>query len=213
MNNLIKILNLKSLILNHEGGFTLLEALVAITIFSVMGVITVDLLSRTFQGGNKAQLISKIKQNGQSAMNTIDDDIRTANSVKCIEDFPKVSPDTGGTLVISKSGQYIRFRIYPNPNAQVSLGNGYITKEVLNPADFIDPGPCDSTTGSVRTYLTDTNKITGVSVKDGKFTWVLKDAKRDLVKVGFSLEAGVDALKSLDSQLDPVTFSTTIVLR
>ncbi len=86
-----------------DHGFSLVEALVVAGVIAVLGLVLVQLLTRILKGGNKTQVISLIKQNGQVALNTIDTTVRQSDNVIC--------PDkntSGNILVILKNGSFTR---------------------------------------------------------------------------------------------------------
>jgi prepilin-type N-terminal cleavage/methylation domain-containing protein len=112
---------MKALKINIKG-FTLIEAIIAIAILGVIGFTLSELLVKGFKGSNKAELIGNIKQNGQVAMNIIDQTIRKADSVVCLS-----SPTPAKTIVIlDKNNRYIRFNIVPGDGLN---NNGYITAD------------------------------------------------------------------------------------
>src|SRR5258708_6610428 len=95
--------------MKKQKGFTLVEALVSITIIGVLGFLLSDLLNRGFQGGNKTQVTQTIKQNGQSSLNLIIQTLRGADAIVCIGDYPVGTPGSNTTLTMVKNGVYTRF--------------------------------------------------------------------------------------------------------
>lgn len=204
-----------------KQGFTLIEVMVAIAVIGVIGFIMADLISRTFKGGTKTVLIATLKQNGQSALNVIDQEIRNAEAVVCIGSF---TPNLQSSLTLIRRGQYIRFTIYYN---LAPAQNGYIAQEtltVLNPAlDNIEQQAyCDSEfvvdqfADGVDLKLTNTNPVTGVSVTSGSFEFATPPQAgiKDAVSVQFRLGPGVQAGSGFESQVgSDVEFKTTIQLR
>lgn len=197
-------------------GFTLLESLIAIAIFAVIGLIAVDLVNRTLQGNNKAQLISKIKQNGQSALNIMDEAIRSADSIDCVGQYT-TDPSSLTTITVSKNSQHTRFRFITNPSV-----NGSITQEFLNIQDqtLLNSKKDDLCTLpfevmlftiSSTSNLTDTDTTTGVSLKSGSFT--RNQGYKDYVSVMFNLGPAINAPQSSDNQIGNILFQTTVSLR
>lgn len=153
---------------NNNNGFTLIEALVSIVIIGVIGTVTVGILSQTFQTNTKTQLLSTIKQNGQSALNFIDQVIRTADTVICV--------GNSGSVVTAG-----------NPDSETSPGDTIVTKDSINtftririksdsqgaPNNFIavdTPIPPDPSTpytlcGNATSMLTTTTLIDTTSMK------------------------------------------------
>ncbi len=192
-------------------GYTLIEALIGVTLFAALGILAVDILNRSLQGSNKAEIMSRIKQNGQSAMNTVDDNVRNADSVVCVGDFPDVNY-SNTTLVVSKNGQFTRFRVYIEQ--ALSNKNGYIAKDNPVPETGDANKLCDA--DNLQTspaVLTDTNLTSGVSIKGGQFILGSKPGFKDLVNIQFQLGPPVNSSKTPDSQIVSVPFSTSIAIR
>ncbi len=64
-------------------GFTLAEILVVIGVMSIAGLMIALVFQRTISGGNKAQILSYTKQNGQTALEIIDKTIRDSDNIFC----------------------------------------------------------------------------------------------------------------------------------
>lgn len=193
-----------------KKGFTIIEALVAVTVLGILGVIAIDLLFKTFQANNKAQLISKIKQNGQISLATMEEYFRSANAVACIDDYEvDADPSTFDTIVVVKDGNYTRVRFYEervSPSA-----NGYIaTDTAFSSGD--DAILCMEGQISPQ-ILTDQNTTNGVSLKYGNFAKDSSGGAKDLVIVQFKLGSPINAPFGFDTQIAPVDFKTKIQLR
>lgn len=201
-----------------KKGFTLVEVLVVIAIVSIMGVLLTEIFFRSLRGGNKANLISSLKQNGQSVLDTMDKSIRNSDLVVC----PQISGNskvTADTLVILDDGIYTRYKFIkakenPKANGKIERDNpklleGEPLKDFLN----IICSPTDLLENPVS--LTDTNAQTGISINydKSKFTREKKSGFKDIVTIEFVVEAGVEVPKAISQQVDPVLFNTTIELR
>mgnify|MGYP001565296663 CR=1 FL=1 len=209
-----------------KKGFTLVEILVVIAVLSVVGVIITTIFIRNLRGSNKAQIISSIKQNGQIVLENMDKTVRNADNLVCISSN---ADNTVYTMIVEKSGLYIRYRIAPLQNStmpDICLVNGCIAYD--NPTKQTDPATVKEETGPVfidrvcvvnalmkqATVLTDTNAQTGVQVKSGSFTEPDKKAGfKRIVKINLVLGPGVQAPPAVAGQIDPVTFETTVQLR
>lgn len=201
-------------------GFTLAEILIVMAIVAIVGTILVTIFTNTLRGSNKAQALAVIKQNGQAVLENMDKTIRNSDNVVC----PTLTSPTGKTLVIVKNGVYTRYRfISPtssdngriqqdNPVKQDVVGTSPLRKETDN--EFIDR-VCDMTismTGA--STLSDTNQQSGVSVLSGAlFTRNWESGFKDSVTISFILESGIGIGAAVSSQIEPVTFQTTIQLR
>lgn len=202
------IKNLTNLKYHYQAGFTIVEALVAIAIIGVIGFILSDLLSRTFKGGNKSQLIGSIKQNGQSVLNNIDLTVRNSDSVVCAQSA------TYSTLVLNKQGKYVRYRFYP----PTSSANGYIGQDSptwdnpIEASSLCDDSQLQRSTDII--YLTDRNLYSGVSVEATQFIRITNPGVKDSINIKISIAPGIKAKETFDSSvLEPIKFDTTVVLR
>ncbi len=203
-----------------ERGFTLIEMLVVMAITAVTGVILVMIFTNTLRGSNKSQILSAIKQNGQSVLENMDKTIRNADNVVC--------PSTNiqyKSLVVVKNGVYTRYR-FTDPSLS-SIANGLIYQD--SPAKqlvagvFPDREETDSEFVSrvcpltdplsAPTILTDTNIQSGVSVVNGLFARNRSAGFMDQVTIQFDITTGVGVSQSVAGQIDPVRFQTTIQLR
>lgn len=202
-----------------KKGFTLVEMLVVIAILSVVGVLILTIFTRTLRGTNKSQIISAIKQNGQSVLEILDKSIRGADHLVCVSSEPN-----DDTIVLEKEGTYTRFRfVLPQSIVaapQSCLVNGCIISDnpvpesdESDPRLFINSVCASSDPMDKSAVLSDTNSQTGVKVISGSFKQDSEAGFKDIVTIKFVLGPGVDAPKAVAGQIDPVTFQTTIQLR
>lgn len=211
-------LHLRGVRLN--SGFTLVEIIVVMAIMAIVGTILVVIFTNTLRGSNKAQILASIKQNGQAVLENMDKTIRGANNVICKND------DDGNILVVKSGDIYTRYK-FVSSTASV---NGLIQQD--NPVKQNVEGSfpprqesdtefksrvCGLTdTMGITTGLTistDTNPQSGVSVENGVFLRNESAGFKDQVTVKFDLKPGVQASSVISSQIDPVTFQTTVQLR
>lgn len=207
-------------------GFTLVEVLVAISLLSIFGVLIVTIFTRTLKGGNKTQIITTIKQNGQSVLEVMDKTIRNADNLVCptiTDACNSTTPSSCKNLVIKSNGIYTRYR-FIDPTSSPPV-NGSILKD--NPVKGVDPStgreyadpafinkicnqsdPLDNPI-----ILTDNNTQTGVSVISGSFKNYPLSGYKDQVTIMFDLKPGVGVGQAVAGQIDTVNFQTTIQLR
>lgn len=210
-----KIFKHKVFINGH--GFTLVEIVVVMGVLAVLGTIITIIFSRSLRGSNKAQILSAIKQNGQSVLEILDKNIRGADNVVCP---PPSSSST--TLVYETQGSYTRYRFIA-PTTTSPLKNGKIIQD--NPTPTEEESQQDPSVFLGRicnindiieenqiTEITDTNPLSGVSVA-GHFERDSKEGFMDIVTVDFTVSPGVSASPGLGGDIDPVPFVTTITLR
>lgn len=181
----------------NKKGVTLLETLIAVSVMAIIGIVIMELLRITFQSNSKTQLINSIKQNGQSAISSIEDSMRFADRVAC------VSPDSS-TIVVVKDNKYTRIKIYPE-----STTNGYIARDFPLPPFVSETAPCDEEV--TKEFLT--NKDSGVSIFTGNFIVDTGTSGGTIVTIRFDAKAAKGAPSTFESQIDPVPFQTSIQLR
>lgn len=226
MNKLLKFKDKTS----RQKGFTLFEILVVIAVLSIIGTIVLVIFSRVLKGNNKSQILSSIKQNGQAVLENMDHSIRDGGHLACLS--------SSKVIVVEKEGLYTRYKIIlerkandpinecmTTPADTTKPSNGCIVSDnpvfdvsVLKPADFLNK-VCNVDDPVNGTILTDTNPQSGVSVVSvptagsNSFTVNKSDGFADVVSVSFTLGPGVSAGNSVSSQINNITFNTTIQLR
>lgn len=204
----------RSVTFYSDNGFTLVEALISISILGVVGLIAMNILTRTFQGGTKSTLIGDVKQNGEIALNIIDKTIRASDAVICSS-----TTATDSTLALyTKANEYIRFKIAFQPGNKSS--NGYIQEDmpVVTNSALATQDLCDFTkfAENQKYYLTDVNTISGVSVTTGSFTVNKNPGFKDFVNISFDIAPPVATGLTFDQILgggNIVQFKTTVEIR
>ena len=71
-------------IFGSNQGFTLVEMLIVLAIFGVLGVMASSSLFSIFQGASKTEILKEVKQNGDYALSLMEQKIRNAGSVTYI---------------------------------------------------------------------------------------------------------------------------------
>ena len=75
----------------HQEGISLLEILVVVTIFAVLGIITTRAVLLTIQGSKKSESLVKVRENLDYSMGVVERNLRNANSVtECPLTDPKI---------------------------------------------------------------------------------------------------------------------------
>lgn len=205
-----------------KTGFTLIEMLVVIALLSIVGVMILTIFSRTLKGSNKSQIISLLKENGQSVLENMDKTIRNADSVFCADNNTGTSFPPA--IVVNTGSTYTRYKFIPPPVDNTK--NGYVQQEVFTSVPTPAPTPdtfCKDYTDSTVTpvILTDNNSQTGVSViavnsdltENPVFTRNSSPGFADQVTISFQIKPGIGTPASLTGQIDPATFQTTVELR
>lgn len=196
-----------------KNGFTLVEIIVVMAITAMVGTILVIIFINTLRGSNKAQILSVIKQNGQIVLENMDKTIRNADDVVC-------RSTDGNTLVVVNNGIYTRFRLVP----PTLTANGSIQQDFpVQPSEkYMEVFLRDICYGTdpliAAQYLTHSSLQTGVSVRNVSlseplFTRNQQDGLKDSITISFLLAPAIGSPTVVVSQIDPVSFQTTIGLR
>lgn len=192
--------------MKNLGGFSLIEIVVAISIIGVVGFILANIISRSFRVSDKGQELSNFKQNGQTALASVENSLRDAQDIVCIS-------STGSVIALqTKSGSYLRFRL----TNKTSLKNSAIRKDQPtlsqitssppNTNDFCDPNKVAPSPND--TFVTDPDPTSGVTVEDLIFTSSSNSGLADSVSVSFNLTTPQAKVSSIRE-----SFQTTIQLR
>jgi len=200
-----------------RNGFTLVEIIVVLAIMAILGLVLTQIFYSTLRGGSKAQVLSVVKQNGQSAVEAMDKTIRSADKVVnlCPSPFGAhgASVETGldcttncGAIVILKNKVYTRFLYVPADSSDTN--NGYIVMDTLT-----SPPEClNSTFGSNLSVLTDKDSKTGVSIESGIFSLNRLAGTEDVVTISFSVKPG-SGIQSAYPDIVGTPFKTAVKLR
>lgn len=196
-----------------QNGFTLVEVLVAMFIIGTIGVIMADILAKSFRNSADIQLTSKLKQNGQTALNIIDQTIRGSDNIVCIGNYPPVTPPTPAAtnkvILVKKDNLFDRFVLV----IPTSTKNGYIIQDSPVIADSTNQSlltdACNpSTTTGIP--LTNTDPVNGVSLVEGSFLTQGKNAVTIQFKLGPAIRSGISSTDRGSSTAD---FQTTVQVR
>ncbi|HLC88373.1 MAG TPA: prepilin-type N-terminal cleavage/methylation domain-containing protein [Patescibacteria group bacterium] len=196
----------------RSKGFSIVEVIITITIISVIGVFTSNLLTRTYRSSSDTELLSKLKQNGEVASNNIGEAIRMADSVVC---YGQNGLRNDRIVIRTIEGKYWLFRfVDPEPpTGSPVTKNGYILKqENLNPRDFADfciINPPNFSEDIIITDFDNSSVTTGVSISQGNFVKSAGPAGKDTVTIKFDVgQAGLQP-----GSQGTVTVQTTVQVR
>lgn len=213
-----------------ESGFTLVELVVIIGLFAILGLIFTATLMQTLRGQNKSRVLNQVKQNGQVVLDRLSNEIHQAEKIVCVG---KNSANTGSffddTLVVYKGGTYTRFRFFPPVG---DTANGYIAREDFTSEDvladlnrqddiFDDPILCIqdlkySVEGFVK--ITDQDPVRGVSIKyfdnnSPVFSRSKMAGFADVITVKFMIASAVSAGVTYENLVDGIPFSTAVQIK
>ncbi len=205
--------------MKKSTGFSLIEVLVTVTILTIIGVAISTIVTRSFQGNSKTELIGNVKQNGQAALAIMEKDIRESDTVVC----PISGTSNLITVLTKNQGIYIRFTMVPEANNT----NGAIYKDTFT-FQFLPASPdklCDLNVFALnnqgtQTALIDFNSKSGISLKNvsgNGFTVVKNAGFKDTVKVQFDLGPSTTNPANFEDSLgganNSIPFQTTIQVR
>lgn len=210
-----------------KSGFTLPEMLVVIGVLSVAGFLVLNIFTNALRGSNKSQILSSIKKNGQTVLETLDKDIRNSDNLVCIS-----SPSSLG-FVIFKDGTYIRYRFIqeaPSVNGQIQKDNpkkktvsGSNPQREETDTEFILRVCPETSPMSAPDILTDTDLQTGASISclgqpanctlNPIFKKDISPGFKAQITIKFLVKPPISAPSSVSGQIDPVEFATTVGLR
>lgn len=205
--------------MNIRNGFSLVEVMVTITILTLLGVAVTTIITRSFQGNTKTELIGNVKNHGQAALAVIERDIRQADTVVC----PSAGTSNVLTILTKTEGKYIRFSMVPESGSV----NGGISKEELTFQVLPNPSSnlCVMATyplnfQGTQTALTDSTSAAAVSLKDisgNGFEVVKSPGFKDTVKVKFDIGpkvgSGVRFEENIGASNNSFSFLTTVQTR
>lgn len=89
-------------------GFTLIEVLVSMGILSLVIVAATGLFFFAIRGGKKTDIVTKIKQNGDYALNLMKTKIRNAKAVSCQGAKITVANPEGNQTIFDLTGGRLR---------------------------------------------------------------------------------------------------------
>lgn len=203
-------------------GFSLIEVVVAISVMGILGIILASIMSRSFRAGDKTKLLSQVKQNGQLALNIMDDEIKSSEAVVCLGKTFAGNPNFDVMTLQKKDGSLARFRFVQNTQSQnSSIKQDFPTLSQLSSSVSITPintnDLCDlvKVTPMNDSYLTNANQTLGVSVADLNFILNSNVGSKDSVTLSFDLKTAARAPGDFANQLGlgRESFQTTVQLR
>ncbi len=171
----------------NQFGFSIIEVILAIGILAVIGVITSNLLTRTYRTSSDAELISKLKQNGAVASDGLSEAIRMADAVVC---YGANGAINNRIIIRTLQGKYWQFRfVDPVISGGKVTQNGYIAKqENLVPLQGDLSAFCQMVpTPAQEIVITDRNIDTGVNITNGDFKKISGSVGKDTVTIKFDV--------------------------
>lgn len=110
-------------------GFTLVEMIVSLALFSVVAVIAIGALLKVIDANNKAQSIQSSVTNLNFALESMSRDLRTGTSIQCLSSVPTSDTLSGNTsaCAIGSSKVIAFYSARTNTNDNPACDHGLIT--------------------------------------------------------------------------------------
>lgn len=198
-------------------GFSLIEAVVAISALGILGIFLTNSLISNLRDQARVRISNQIKQNGQLVLDTLGRQIREADGIVFCDP---------GMIIVDKGGFLTRYRYIPplpNSNGHIAYDNPPNAKSVGNQ---VSDDPCTNTIFGLEslTYLTDIDRTKGVSIDTdidcdnviipcGIFIKSAKPGFQDALTIKFKVKAPIDSSAALENLMEPVHFATTVQIR
>lgn len=194
-----------------RNGFTLIEILVVLGVMTIVGALLVETFIRSLFGGNKAEVINQIKQNGQTILETMDKTIRSSDNVICPPVIPPSTQASSAVLAMVREGVYTRYRFV---NDQLLEDHPVLGTDIKQSQFLLDICTNVGYVGATASNITNTNLVTILNPTSGQiFTRGKSAGFKDVVTINFLIKAGTSIPRNVADQIDPVPFTTTIQLR
>lgn len=121
-----------------SSGISLIEILVVVTIFAVLGILVTRSVILTLQGSQKSTSLVTVRENLDHSMSIIERQIRNANAVDCVN-------STGTNLIYTD--QYGKQSSFSCNGSSIASGSATLTSDTVSAqCSFSCVVPADSTT-------------------------------------------------------------------
>lgn len=177
-----------------QNGFTLVEMLVVILVFTTISAIVIAILTTTFQGNNKTNALNLIQQNGNYAMTQVVKSIRNASTL--------IAPYPCGTVSSPTATSSVSLR-FPDGSTSTFSCNDSLGHTTLasNGAALIDTS---SVTVSSCSFTCGQATINGT----------VSPSSNPIIGVTFSLQSkNSNGFADLQASASAIQFQTSVVLR
>lgn len=105
-----------------QAGISLIEILVVVTIFAILGILVTRSVILTLQGSQKSVGLVSVRENLDYSMSIIERQIRNADAVDCVN-------STGTNLIYTD--QYGRSSTFSCNGSTVASGSGILTNDAV----------------------------------------------------------------------------------
>lgn len=195
------------------SGFSLIEVVITLSVLAVVGYFISSILSVGFRENNKSSLIVNAKQNGEVALNFLDQTIRNSEKVICPAQST-ISPINRITIQ-TKKGKIIRFKQVSPVNANSFIQEDFPALPSGSDISLICT-KLDSVPNASPISVTDQNPSSGVTVSNLNFSVVKTSGYNDIVTIAFDMSPAIstpESLKYIVGSAGTIHFSTLVELR
>jgi prepilin-type N-terminal cleavage/methylation domain-containing protein len=106
------------------AGFTLIEMLMVLFIFAIVGVLVTQSLVLSLRGSKKSESLGVVRENVDYAMNVMERRLRSADSLDCSVPNVLTFTDSDGTFTFSCSGGAILIDVDRLTSDEISIDCG-----------------------------------------------------------------------------------------
>lgn len=187
-----------------KRGFTLVELLVVLGLLSVTVGSALLFLTSVLRGSNQSSVISEVKQNGQSVLDSLDRQIRDASDARQMQGSELPQGAVNGAVLTLPSAR----TLYAACFATSPAANGWIGLANLQTGASPSLSDYKSLTNNV-------NLIDGVDISTCNFSVIptsTGSSSPAIVSLSFTINQGISAPSRRDF-LSNAQFQTTISLR
>lgn len=110
----------------RTGGFSLIEMLVVITVFSILAILATQSLATSLRGTRKSESIGHIRENIEYAMTIMERSLRTASELDC------TAPSANEIVYKTPTNIEASFECVGN---NIASSSGGITRLLINDSD------------------------------------------------------------------------------
>lgn len=187
-----------------KRGFTLVELLVGLGLLALTTGSALLFLTSVFRGSNQAAVITEVKQNGQSVLDSLERQIRDASDARQMQGSELPLGGVNGAVLTLSSARTLYavcFATTPAANGWIGLANMQ-TGAVPSLSDY-------------KSLTNNSNLIEGVDISVCSFSVVMASTGSSspaIVSLNFIINQGISAPSRRDF-LSNAQFQTTISLR
>lgn len=187
-----------------KKGFSLVELLVVLGLLSVTVGSALLFLTSVLRGSNQSAVISEVKQNGQSVLDSLDRQIRDASDARQMQGAELPQGAVNGAVLTLPGAR----TLYTACFATTQAANGWIGLANLQTGAAV-------TLSDYKSLTNNGNLVDGVDISTCNFSVIpasTGSASPAIVSLSFTINQGISAPSRRDF-LSNAQFQTTISLR